>query len=1163
MAYPPDLPPENRTDSTVAAGNHAQDHNTIAAALRTLLEVLGADPAGDYADLTNRLADLLDESKILDALDLADSDLSRAVVAGLARVIGDVDDPFGGRLADFVTGGWQARVPVEVWPGAEPTVTMVVDAQAAQYGLTWTANPSIALWRGVVWLMFDGNNQGGTSEGQTGQRCFVMTTTDGVTFTTPHEAFTDAAYATNPVPATGRVHFQPNLFVVDDELWCAWYDGTAGYISKLASPTGKWTSYRLEFDTAGGIHLNSVDVATTPPAGRTTTYALGGVDYLPFPSQQPTELSDGVHAMPVTFQSSVHDPAADPATPAGFWDSLKFNAVIYISADGTTVNQSAPVPSSLANPTAPPSSSWEPFVVESRTGDLYVFSRNNKMAVADAETFLVSRSRDRMTWEPVQATGLELAVTRGMGVRYGRGRWAMVHTDHPQLDPGTPSTFTVAGRLNPTVFLSRLGRDDFIGGPPFGQVRTLAPLSYPALCIGPDGRLWVLFTRDDSAAGVTRRTYLAKVDLPTREDVAYLHPGRRPNFLTIAGPSVGANPARLIFDGTAVAKTAAAFVPTGDLAIGVWHKPATTATSQALVDYRNGNTGSGFLLRPGGASLAGLNLDHGQTITAGAWQFIGYRIAVATGLVRVYTANLAATAFTTRDWFVHAITASGNPADGDTVTIAGITYTFRTTPSLTRDVLRGANSTVSLGNLVAKITAVDSATLTATFVGGAVSGTAVYVVRADRADFATSVSSAVLAAPATLPLYDGGVVAVGRKAVETSGVAGYQGEVADVQGFDATLTDAKMADVHNQSSTALGAGVIGGASASGAPAFRLTSTSSPVTWPTIDDVHPYAETGPDGERAALVLHGEAYAALELPYLRNHVELGFRLPVAPTGSDRYVIASIGSNSNPVRLYIDGAAPTLLKLNGTTVATVDPTKRTLVGFDVADGAVTMGTTVVRGAIGDRVYIGNAFPQALLDSGKLTYVHLDACRVSELRPSSTRADKVDRSEVGAASGVASLGADGKVPAAQLPAGSAGTYAQVAKNTDQAISNLSGVVAVTWDIESADTGAYHDNTTNPERFTAPATGVYSVGATIELNGLSSGSWCILRVFKNGVEQVGRARIVGDTGAGGKTIPMPTRPFALAAGDYLEFRIETNDTTSRNVRKFDGGSAAWIVRNA
>jgi len=55
MAYPPPLPPTTRTDSTISAGNHAQDHNKLAAALRDVIEVLGADPSGGYASLSERL----------------------------------------------------------------------------------------------------------------------------------------------------------------------------------------------------------------------------------------------------------------------------------------------------------------------------------------------------------------------------------------------------------------------------------------------------------------------------------------------------------------------------------------------------------------------------------------------------------------------------------------------------------------------------------------------------------------------------------------------------------------------------------------------------------------------------------------------------------------------------------------------------------------------------------------------------------------------------------------------------------------------------------------------------------------------------------------------------------------------------------------------------
>lgn len=58
MAYPPTLPPNTRTDETVAAGNHASDHNLVANALAAIVEVLGPFPQGDdYDDLTALLAD--------------------------------------------------------------------------------------------------------------------------------------------------------------------------------------------------------------------------------------------------------------------------------------------------------------------------------------------------------------------------------------------------------------------------------------------------------------------------------------------------------------------------------------------------------------------------------------------------------------------------------------------------------------------------------------------------------------------------------------------------------------------------------------------------------------------------------------------------------------------------------------------------------------------------------------------------------------------------------------------------------------------------------------------------------------------------------------------------------------------------------------------------
>lgn len=71
MAYPPALPPSNRADSTLAAGNHAGDHNALAKAIADILAELGANPSGGYADLTSLLNDVATNTAIVAARDAA------------------------------------------------------------------------------------------------------------------------------------------------------------------------------------------------------------------------------------------------------------------------------------------------------------------------------------------------------------------------------------------------------------------------------------------------------------------------------------------------------------------------------------------------------------------------------------------------------------------------------------------------------------------------------------------------------------------------------------------------------------------------------------------------------------------------------------------------------------------------------------------------------------------------------------------------------------------------------------------------------------------------------------------------------------------------------------------------------------------------------------
>lgn len=91
MAYPPELPPSDRTDTTVAAGNHATDHNLLAAALASIVEVLGADPVGDYADVATRLEDV---APSLVAINAAISDFEDTLAARGLVVSDTMDSPY-------------------------------------------------------------------------------------------------------------------------------------------------------------------------------------------------------------------------------------------------------------------------------------------------------------------------------------------------------------------------------------------------------------------------------------------------------------------------------------------------------------------------------------------------------------------------------------------------------------------------------------------------------------------------------------------------------------------------------------------------------------------------------------------------------------------------------------------------------------------------------------------------------------------------------------------------------------------------------------------------------------------------------------------------------------------------------------------------------------
>jgi len=55
MAYPPEIPPNDRIDATPVTTNHPTDHNEISDALTDIVNELGVNPKGNEVDVETRL----------------------------------------------------------------------------------------------------------------------------------------------------------------------------------------------------------------------------------------------------------------------------------------------------------------------------------------------------------------------------------------------------------------------------------------------------------------------------------------------------------------------------------------------------------------------------------------------------------------------------------------------------------------------------------------------------------------------------------------------------------------------------------------------------------------------------------------------------------------------------------------------------------------------------------------------------------------------------------------------------------------------------------------------------------------------------------------------------------------------------------------------------
>lgn len=820
------------------------------------------------------------------------------------------------------------------------TTTTPIDSYSNGANLTYVSNSSMAFYGGLYWAIVDGTAQG-LVEGSPGQQIWVTTSPDAVSWSTPVQPFRDPAYCTNPI-SSATLEWQPNLVVVGDELWCTW-TGQDGYISKLPAPGGKWTNHRFEF--VGQQVFISANAEGAPTAGRSVRATIDGItDWLPFFSQNPIVLSSGVVACPLTLYTTSSLSTQTNAT-AVFTKAKKYNA-LFNTVDGQAWSMALVDTSDWGDFIA-----WEPFVVEHPDGHVYVYTRNLDARVADEDYMLVSLSDDGgKTFGPSVSTKMLVPSTRAFARQVTDKRWMMVHCDQRQNTTGNVNqSLSAKGRRNGALFVSRRGVDDFVAGVPFSGDDPC--MNYPQFIVGPGGI--DLFVHWTSGAGVTVRRSLKMThvgSLPA-DDTAYINP-RGLNLVTPNDPEP--QPDHFYFNGMAQVKSAAPVAATVGVTYAVWAQ--WEYDGNVLIDCRSPGVsmdapGHVFLLK--GLALGGLNFFHDQIPEPNKPTFLAAAIDNAAGTVTVYS-GAGGAALTSKMGHFRSVLFNNQPANGETVSVNGVVYTFTTTAAAANDVAIGANVAATITNLSAKLSAnaVNSFNL-----GG---GSRLVMARTDLAAFTVTSGSAQIVAETSIPLA-GTQASIGMRAVPSSSLADFTGKMFEARGYNTALTQANLVALYNEKAAGFGYPTITGGAAPSAPTLHLDPANpDTVNFPPLGA--PARTEVVDAN--TLRLHGEASAAVELPFGAQEITIRYKLGATPTAGEQYTVASFGTSDGPVRLYVDSSGK--LYANGTVLGTP------VTGFNdvtliVSTRKITTDSFEKVFAGKPRCFLGNAYPQGLLAASK----------------------------------------------------------------------------------------------------------------------------------------------------------------------------------------------------
>ena len=760
---------------------------------------------------------------------------------------------------------------------------MVFDAWDNTVGQNYSSNPTIVWWQGLWWSVFDATP--GYVENANFQHVWMRTSADGVTWSEPFKPFRDPAHCTNPfqdyttgpgVPSTGTDRdAQACLTVVGDELWCLWWSfgGPGGvyaqttFFSRLTAPGEKWVTKRFEFDGLNVVLSDTISNFGPPAAGHNICPSFEGrTDWSPAicgPAIVLSRSADTVWGFAFT------------AIPSGtdFPDMLKRVGIMRSNPDGTSWSLLILDCSAFANEDGRVTAAWEPFLVENQVGHLTCFVRRINLVienVPDQDAMAFTTSYDRgATFPPVKSSKMLVADARGYAEKLSPNRWLMTHCDCPGRQ----------GRRNGALFFSRRGGNDFIPGVNFTGNDPI--VSYPQWDVGPDGKIRVVY---GSGVNNQRKSIrLATIDPPPSDDVALVSPRSLTVVMSSSASSPTPNPGPppyYAFDGKNNLKGVTPVTATTGCVYAAWVRPEVAAG--AIIDARKQGTGGGVLLQTGFGT-------HGLAFASGFVPkkqdyFVAAVIDNTAKTVTQYLGDGAA-AFTVKTAHFNCVWFAANPVDGDTLTVDGTTFTFRTEPSAAQDVQIGSTAAVTITNLQTKLTAVTSR----------VTGDRLVMTHTPETPVTVTSGSTAITVEG-MPL-TGGVMNVGFKYAPASSVTGWDGKIYDARFHNTALTEAGIKGLYNAHAADFGYTPMTGATTPGNP----TIVADPAN-PNTAEFPPFADPPPGHcETAGTTMRvwGDGSASVELPYAVS------RLTVKATLGgvvDRYVVATFGSIAQPATLTV---------------------------------------------------------------------------------------------------------------------------------------------------------------------------------------------------------------------------------------------------------------------